>query len=42
MSDLEDAVAYLCNICLTESLCDLVEPINTNCGHLMCWFVLKI
>jgi len=32
-----EAEGLLCNICLAENLADMVEPVNTNCGHLICW-----
>jgi len=37
LGNMADTEGVLCNVCLAGNPGDLVEPINTNCGHLMCW-----
>ena len=30
----------LCSICIVQDPAEVVEPVITSCGHLMCWFVI--
>ena len=32
-----DSARLLCPVCLTTDTSGLIEPVTTNCGHLLCW-----
>ena len=32
----------LCSVCWAEGMDKLVEPVLTSCGHMLCWYDIKI
>ena len=32
-----DSARLLCPVCLATDTSGLIEPVTTNCGHLLCW-----